>query len=84
MKTKRTYRLSQEAVATVKRLAEQNGVAPTQDAVVELAIQELARQVEDEHDARRWIQASSDPAFQQEAADLAALFREDDHRAWER
>ncbi|MDP9343853.1 MAG: hypothetical protein M3Q23_17540 [Actinomycetota bacterium] len=83
MKTKRTYRLSQEAVATVKRLSEDR-IEPTQDAVVERAIRELARQVDDMRDALRWGEAASDPAFQREAAHLSKLFQEDDRRAWER
>ena len=40
MRVKRTYKLSVEAVATVKELAEAHSVAPTQDAVVEVAIRE--------------------------------------------
>ena len=51
MRIKRTYNLSQETVAAVKRLAEIEHVAATQDAVVEWAVAELSRQLRDVRDA---------------------------------
>jgi hypothetical protein len=64
MKTKRTYTISTEAVATVKRLLEELRLAPSQDALVEQAIVEFARRARDEEHARLWEQAASDPEFQ--------------------
>ena len=49
---KRTYNLSPETVATVKRLADVEHVAATQDAVVEYAIAEISRQLRDAQDAQ--------------------------------
>jgi len=54
MPTKRTYNLSPETVATIKRLAEIQHIAATQDAVVEHAVAELTRQLRDIQDAHLW------------------------------
>lgn len=82
MKTKRTYNISTEVVATVKRLVEEQHVAPSQDALVEQAIVELARQLRDAADARRWQQAATDAEFQTEVAALDEEFAADDLDAW--
>lgn len=84
MKIKRTYNISPESVATVKRLVDEERIAPTQDAVVEQAIQELARRLRDAGDARLWGSAARDPEFVAEARDIDAFFAEDDVRAWGR
>lgn len=83
MKQKRTYNISSEAVATVKRLVEDRHIAPTQDALVEQAIIELERRIRDADDARLWGQAAADGEFQDEARRLDSEFVEDDRRAWE-
>jgi hypothetical protein len=44
-RTKRTYNLSSATVRRVREMAERYGVAPTQDAVVELAVDELERRL---------------------------------------
>jgi hypothetical protein len=82
-KTKRTYNISPEAVATVKRLVNELHVAPSQDALVELAIADLARRVRDAEDARLWERAAADPEFQAEMRELEASFASEDLRAWE-
>lgn len=82
-KTKRTYNISPEAVATVKRLVEELRLAPSQDALVEQAIADFARRVRDAQHARLWKQAASDPEFQAEIGQLEAGFAGDDLRAWE-
>ena len=84
MKTKRTYNLSIEAVAAVKRLVEERHLASSQDALVERAIAELDRWVRDSDDARLWQQAADDVEFQAEAAELDVEFAADDLQAWER
>ena len=83
MKTKRTYNLSPAVVATVKRLVEEQHVAPSQDALVEQAVIELARRLLDADDARRWQQASTDPEFRAEAQAIDKLFAVDDLEAWD-
>jgi hypothetical protein len=60
---KRTYNLSPDTVATVKRLVEVDHLAPSQDALVEQAISALDRLVRDARDARLWSQAAADPHF---------------------
>jgi hypothetical protein len=81
-KTKRTYNISSEAVATVRRLVEEEHLAPSQDALVEQAINDLARRVQDAADARLWSEAAVDDDFQVEAQGIDAEFAPDDHRAW--
>jgi len=83
MKAKRTYNISSETGATVRRLVKERHVAPTQDALVEQAISELARRLRDADDARLWQQAGSDPEFQEEARQIDSEFASDDARAWE-
>jgi hypothetical protein len=82
MRVKRTYKLSAEAVETVRELAERRAVAATQDGVVEVAIRELARRVRDADDAERWTRAAADPEFVAEAEQLAREFASDDRAAW--
>ena len=83
MRIKRTYNLSAETVAAVKRLVEIERVAPTQDAVVERAVAELSRQVRDAHDARQWGEAARDEALQQELLLIDAGLPAADLAAWE-
>jgi hypothetical protein len=73
-RTKRTYRLSERAQSRVRELAGEYGIAGSQDAVVELAVDRLYREVEAEAEARRWAEAATDPAFRAEAADLEREF----------
>jgi hypothetical protein len=82
-KTKRTYNISTEAVETVKRLVEEQHLASSQDALVEQAINELARRVQDAADARLWQEAAGDGEFQTEALQIDAEFAADDAQAWE-
>ena len=83
MRIKRTYNLSPETVASVKRLAEIEHVAPTQDAVVEHAVAELSRQLRDMHDARQWRDAPWDDALQQELLQIDADLPAADIAPWE-
>lgn len=59
-RTKRTYNLSQATVQRVREMAERYGVAPTQDAVVELAVDELERRLREEQEASAWEEAATD------------------------
>lgn len=78
---KRTYNLSAQVIATVHRLAERK-VAPTQDAVVEMAINNLARRVREMEESKAWAQAARDPLFTAEMDRLDAEFQKADGETW--
>jgi len=84
LKTKRTYNLSRRTIETVQTLVADHGVAPTQDALVELAIDELARHVREADEADAWAIAAADPEFAAEAAELEAAYRTADAETWPR
>ena len=65
-KTKRTYNLSPEAVGHVRDLAARGDLAASQDAVVEMAIEQLYRDVRDREDAVLWSRSSQDAGFLRE------------------
>jgi hypothetical protein len=84
LKTKRTYNLSRRTIATVQTLVAEHGIAPTQDALVELAVDELARHVREADEADAWASAASDPEFAGEVDTLEALYRTVDRETWPR
>lgn len=84
MRTKRTYNLPVRTVRTVRELAAVYGVAETQDGVVELAVDELARRLRDDEEAARWAEAAADPTFRAEAAELQAAWAAADRETWPR
>ena len=79
-RTKRTYRLSARTQARVKELSARYEVAGSQDAVVEVAVDRLYREVEAQAEGDRWAEAAGDPAFRRETAEIARLF--DDAETW--
>ncbi len=81
-RVKRTYNLPEETVRAVRELSEQYGLAPTQDAVVELAVNELRRQLRYAEEEELWGRAASDPEFIAEAEDLARAFAAADAEIW--
>jgi hypothetical protein len=83
LKTKRTYNLSRRTIETVQALADRK-VAPTQDALVELAVDELARHVREADEADAWAAAAADPAFAAEVDSLEAAYRDADPATWPR
>ena len=83
-RAKRTYYLPTRTLEAVRELANRYGVAPTQDAVVELAVEELARRVQDEEEASRWAEASRDPAFIAEVEDIERAHATADAETWPR
>jgi hypothetical protein len=83
LKTKRTYNLSRRTIETVQALAERR-IALTQDALVELAVDELARHVREADEADAWAAAAADPEFAAEAEDLEAAYRTADVETWPR
>jgi hypothetical protein len=83
LKTKRTYNLSRRTIETVQALAERK-VAPTQDALVELAVDELARHVREADEANAWAAAAADPEFAAAAVERDAAYRTADIETWPR
>ena len=81
-RVKRTYNLSPETVRRVREMAERYGVAPSQDGVVELAVDELERRFRDQREADAWAAAATDPAFATEAGEIEAAFRSADRETW--
>lgn len=79
---KRTYNLSAATVRTVKELAGEYRVATSQDAVVELAVEELRRRVREAAEAALWERAATDPEFRAESAGIAAEFGTADAETW--
>lgn len=84
MRTKRTYNLPERTVRTVRELAAAYGVAETQDGVIELAVDELARRLREDAEAGLWSAAAVDPAFVVEAADIAGAYAPADAETWPR
>ena len=81
-RVKRTYNLTPQTVKRVRELAEMYEIAPSQDAVIELAVDELERRVREERESAAWEAAGSDPAFLSEAGELEAAYRGADRETW--
>ena len=81
-RTKRTYNLSSATVRRVREMAERYGVAPTQDAVVELAVDELERRLREEREASVWEEAGTDASFRGEVDEIEAAYRSADRETW--
>ncbi len=79
---KRTYNLAPATVRRVRELAEEYAVAPSQDAVIELAIDELDRRLRDAREGDAWAAAATDPAFTAESAELEAAYGSADAETW--
>lgn len=69
-RAKRTYNLAEPTIRRVRELSDVYGAAPTQDAVVDLAVERLYAELRDQAEAARWADAARDPAFQREMRDL--------------
>ena len=65
-RTKRTYNLAEPTVRHVRELSEIYGAAPTQDGVVDLAVERLYLELRQEAEAARWAEAAADPTFERE------------------
>jgi hypothetical protein len=75
-RSKRTYRLSERAQARVREMAGDYDVGGSQDAVVEIAVDRLYREVEAAAEAQRGAAAATDPAFTTQATDQEREFSE--------
>lgn len=81
-KVKRTYNLSEQTVRRVREISERYGLGRSQDGVVELAVEELERQLRYAEEAAAWAAAAADEGFQKEAAGLEAVFKTADGESW--
>lgn len=66
----------------VREMSERYGVAASQDAVVELAVDELDRRLRDEREAAAWETAADDATFRADTAELEVAYRSADGETW--
>ena len=71
-RVKRTYNLDEATVRHVREMSSEYGVADSQDAVVEIAVERLYREALDRVERERWAAAAADPAFIAEVREIAA------------
>jgi hypothetical protein len=81
-KVKRTYNLSERTVVRVREISERYGLGRSQDGVVELAVEELERQLRCAEEATAWAAAAADPVFKEETADLESAFELAERETW--
>ena len=62
-RAKRTYNLDESTIRHVRELSADYGLADSQDAVVELAVERLYREALDAAEAQAWSDAAADPRF---------------------
>jgi hypothetical protein len=73
-RSKRTYNVSETTQRHVRELTSEYRVGPTQDAVIELAVERLYRDALERTEAARWAEAAADPEFRAEVEGLARAF----------
>jgi hypothetical protein len=83
-KVKRTYNLAPATVRRVRELTEDYAVAPSQDAVIELAVNELDRRLRETRESDAWAAAAVDPDFLTEVADVETAYEPADAETWPR
>jgi hypothetical protein len=69
-RTKRTYNLAAPTVHRVRELAEVYGASPTQDGVVDLAVERLYLELREQAEGDRWAAAATDSDFQREMREI--------------
>lgn len=69
-RTKRTYNLAEATVRRVRELSDLYSAAPTQDGVVDLAVERLYLELRERAEGERWAGAAEDPDFQREMHEL--------------
>lgn len=77
-RVKRTYNLDETTVRHVREMSAEYGVADSQDAVVELAVERLYQEATDRAEAERWTAAAADTEFQVEMRTIASDLDEPD------
>ena len=75
-RSKRTYNLAEATVRRVRELSEQYGAAPTQDGVVDLAVERLFLEFREQAEAKQWAAAREDPTFQAEILEIEHVYRD--------
>lgn len=83
-RVKRTYNLAPATVRRVRELTEEYAVASSQDAVIELAVDELDRRLRDAREAEAWASAAADPAFRTQVDQLSSDYEAADDETWPR
>ena len=71
LRAKRTYKLSERTLERVRELAGRYAVARSQDAVVDLAVDNLYREVREQREGELWSAASADEEFRAEVESIA-------------
>lgn len=79
-RSKRTYNLAETTVRRVRELSERYGAAPTQDGVVDLAVERLYLALRERAEAEQWAAAGEDPAFKAEHREIERVYG--DPEAW--
>jgi len=80
LRAKRTYKLSERTLERVRELAGRYRVARSQDAVVDLAVDHLYREVSEQREGELWSSAAADGEFR---AEVDAIARElEDAETW--
>jgi hypothetical protein len=74
-RAKRTYNLAEPTVRRVRELSELYGAAPTQDGVVDLAVERLYVELREAAESERWAASATDPEFQDEMRDVQQSLR---------
>jgi len=69
-RTKRTYNLSEPTIRRVRELSEIYGAAPTQDGVVDLAVERLYLELRESAEGARWAAAAEDRDFRGEMREV--------------
>ena len=81
-RVKRTYNLAPATVRRVREMSERYRLAPSQDAVIELAVDELERRVREADETEAWAAAASDPEFRAETDEMETAYRAADRETW--
>lgn len=74
-RTKRTYNLAEPTVRRVRELSEVYRASPTQDGVVDLAVERLYLELRERAEADRWATAADDADFQREMREVTGDLR---------
>ena len=77
-RTKRTYSLSETTVRRVREMAEQYGEFPSQDRVVDVAVERLFVELQAKVEDAKWAEAAEDPGFQLEMEAIAKVYADQD------
>jgi len=74
-RTKRTYNLAAPTIHRVRELSERYRASPTQDGVVDLAVERLYLEMREQAEGDRWAAAATDSDFQREVREISEDLR---------